>query len=178
MTGNKSSPALLTWIYKELLEKIPGPGRLKEGLALYFWPRVAGKELQAKARAERVSNGILWVKCPDPAFSYNLHFFKTEILKKYRRILGAGVIRSVRIVTGEIEDPPQMADELYPRRVEEPRGKFISPPEIKEVTDSGLKEAYIRFYNLCKIVGKSNGEVGLINSEGKAGIGMENNKKE
>ncbi|NLZ43724.1 MAG: DUF721 domain-containing protein [Clostridia bacterium] len=142
----------LTQIYRELIARVPGPGRLKEGLALYFWPRVAGKELAAKAKAERVKNGILWVKCPDPAFSYNLLFFRKEILKKYRRFLGEGVIRSGRIVTGEVEDLPLAAEEGYPCRVEAPRGSFIPPPEIKEVKDSGLREAYIRFYNLCQRV--------------------------
>lgn len=150
--GGKSSPVPLTQICRELIERIPGPGRVKEGLALYFWPRVAGKELAAKAKAERVKSGILWVKCPDPAFSYNLHFFKKEILQKYRRFLGEGVIRSVRIVTGEVADPLPAAEEDFPRRIEAPRGSFLPPPEIKEIKDSGLKEAYIRFYNLCRRV--------------------------
>lgn len=152
MRGNKEGPIPLTRIYRELIEGIPGPGRLKEGLALYFWPRVAGKELAAKARAVRASNGILWVKCPDPAFSYNLHFFKKEILKKYRKILGAGVIRSVRILTGEVEDQLPSGEENYPCKVAGPSGECIPPPEVKEVKDAGLREAYIRFYNLCKRV--------------------------
>src|SRR5690606_2384083 len=118
----------LTRVYRELIERIPGPGRLKEGLALYFWPRVAGKELETKAKAERVKNGILWVKCPDQAFSYNLSFFKKEIMRKYRRLLGPGVIRSVRIVTGEVENQPQATEENYPYRVAGPLGKLTFPP--------------------------------------------------
>lgn len=152
MTGNNGNPVPLPLVCKELIERIPCPGRLKEGLALYYWPRVAGKELEAKAKAERVNNGILWVKCPDPAFSYNLNFFKREILKKYHKILGAGVIHSVRIVTGELENPPPAAEENYPCRVEVPPGECLPPPAVKEIKDAGLREAYIRFYNLCKRV--------------------------
>lgn len=156
MTRNRKRPAALGEVYREIIERMPGHGRLKEGLALYYWPRVAGKELQEKARAERVKNGILWVKCPDPAFSYNLNFFKKEIIKKYRRILGSGVIRSVRIVTGEIEILQYNEGKkgfrksvLMPRQ-EDP------PPEIKVVEDSGLKKAYIRFYNICRSLKKEN----------------------
>src|SRR5690554_3425470 len=93
-------------IYREVIKEWKGYGRIKEGLALYYWPQVAGKDLEKKTEAQRVSNGILWIKCKDPSLSYNLNFFKREIIKKYKEILGAGVIRSVRIVVGEMEEAP------------------------------------------------------------------------
>ena len=146
--GGKSSPVPLTQICRELIERIPGPGRVKEGLALYFWPRVAGKELAAKAKAERVKSGILWVKCPDPA-SYNLHFFKKEILQKYRRLRrGRDPVR--RIVTGEVADPLPAAEEI-PAPDEVPRGVSRRKLGDKRLR---LKEAYIRFITLRRVAEK------------------------
>ncbi len=142
MKQNSYKTKTLGQIYRELMKGWKGYRRLKEGLALYYWPQVAGKDLQNKTEAERVSNGILWVKCKDPSLSYHLNFFKREIIKKYRKILGAGVIRSVRIVVGEIEEKPQEEREKKEKREVGP------PPGIENIKDEKIRESFLSLYRV------------------------------
>lgn len=140
MKQNRYKTPTLAQIYREVIKEWKGYGRLKEGLALYYWPQVAGKDLENKTEAHRVNNGILWIKCKDPSLSYNLNFFKREIIKKYREILGAGVIRSVRIVVGEIEEAPQKTE------VKKEKREVAPPPEIKQIKDDKIRESFLNLY--------------------------------
>jgi len=140
MKKNRYNTKTLAQIYQEVIKEWDGYGRLKEGLALYYWPRVAGKDLQGKTEAYRVKGGILWIKCKDPSLSYNLNFFKRQILKKYSKILGAGIIRSVRIVTGEIREETK-------EKIEKKKKKEVTPPpEIENIKDDKIKASFFKLY--------------------------------
>ena len=76
--------------------------RVKSGLVFYYWPKVIGEQLTTKTEAVRLSNGVLWVKTPDPSLAYNLTFFKKEIINKYQRYLGRKLIRDLRVTVREL----------------------------------------------------------------------------
>lgn len=128
-----------------MLSKWSKKERLREGLALYYWPRIIGDKLANKIVAERVSKGILWLKTSDPSLTQNLTFFKKQIIYKYNRMLGSGVIRSVRIVTGEVNIRRKNEDPL--KKVETKVDNEVKIPQsINEIKDEELRDAFSNFF--------------------------------
>jgi hypothetical protein len=120
--------------------------RIKTGLALYYWPKVIGDDLKTKTEAVMMKNGTLWVKTPDPTLAYNLTFFKKEIIKKYNKYLGPGIIRTVRVMIGDITQ-----DYDFAKKEEIKTANNIQiPPKIsekmEEIRDPELKQVFMNFY--------------------------------
>jgi hypothetical protein len=97
----------------------------------------------------RLSNGVLWVKTPDPSLAYNLTFFKKEIINKYQRYLGRKLIRDLRVTVGElslVHDSGRTG-----KNSKEPL--FLSPlppalaQEVEQISDPELKNVFLRFYH-------------------------------
>lgn len=130
--------------------------RAKTGLVLYYWPNVIGDKLKTKTEAVRVSNGILWIKTPDPSLAYNLTFFKKEIINKYQKYLGKKIIREVRVTVGELAlvyDSGKKGENSK-NSLTEP---FLPPTlaqELEQIADPELKSAFIRFYHQHQAVKK------------------------
>lgn len=143
---NKSlhSPVSLTEICHGILAGVPGGEKIKEGLALYFWPKVIGKELAAKTRAVRIKDGTLWVVSPDPVLVQNLTFYKKQIIKKYVKVMGLMVVRSVRIITGEI--PEENSREKEYGIIKNDYYDISPPEESNLIKDPDLYKAFTSFY--------------------------------
>lgn len=114
-------------------------------MALYYWPRIIGEQLADKVEAERLSNGILWLKTVDPSLTQNLIFFKKQIIRKYNRILGSRTIRSVRIVTGEVRTKKKNDDQQRPLELKE-EFEVKLPESINTIKDEELRDAFSRFF--------------------------------
>ncbi|HEY8345478.1 MAG TPA: DUF721 domain-containing protein [Bacillota bacterium] len=132
-------------ICQGLIKQWSNQERLKEGLALYYWPRIIGDQLADKIEAERLSNGILWLKTADPSLTQNLIFFKKQIMRKYNQILGSRAIRTVRIETGEVRTKRKNKDQRRPLELKEEFEVKI-PESISKIKDEELRDAFSRFF--------------------------------
>lgn len=113
--------------------------RIKGELAVYFWPRIAGSDLAKKAVVQRYQDGSLYLQTDSPALAHQITLMSQDIIKRCDRIVGRGVIKSIRVRIGVIPAqsesviPSKIAD-LEPaqqRLIEECRDQ-ISDPELRE----------------------------------------------
>jgi len=77
--------------------------RLKGDLAVYYWPRVAGSEIASKVTAFRVSDGFLYLRTDNAALAHQISLLNFDIIKKYKKLLGANLIKGVKIKIGPID---------------------------------------------------------------------------
>lgn len=76
--------------------------RLKGELSVYYWPRVAGKEIAAKVEAVRYRNGFLYLQTENPALAHQVSLLSAEIVKRFQKILGKNIIKGIKIKIGTI----------------------------------------------------------------------------
>ncbi len=69
--------------------------RVRESLALAYWPMAVGEMGAAASETERVSEGILFVRTKSSVWSHELTLHKDQILKNLNRMLGGTIIRDV-----------------------------------------------------------------------------------
>lgn len=144
MTRNESLVTVKK-VCHQALKNIPGGRKIKDGLAMYYWPKVIGPDLAKKTEAVKISNGRLWVKTPDPTLTQNLTFFSKQIIDKYVSLMGPGIVRSVRITTGAITI--QQAPDLKKEQEKNLRDEELQiPPEINTIEDEDLKKVFSRLY--------------------------------
>jgi hypothetical protein len=77
--------------------------RLKGGLAVYYWPRVAGSEITAKVAAIRFYDGFLYLQTDNAALAHQISLLNLDIVKKYRKILGPNIVKGVKIKIGPVQ---------------------------------------------------------------------------
>jgi hypothetical protein len=76
--------------------------RLKAGLSVYYWPRVAGPEIAKKVIAVRYFNGYLYLKTESATLAHQLTMMNLDIIKRYRNILGPDLLKGVRVKVGSV----------------------------------------------------------------------------
>ncbi len=95
--------------------------RVRESLALAYWPLAVGEMGAAASETERVSEGILFVRTKSSVWSHELTLHKDQILKNLNRMLGGQIIRDVvykatrgiskrKRVVEEVPDIPPIAE--------------------------------------------------------------------
>jgi hypothetical protein len=76
--------------------------RLKAELSVYYWPRVAGPEIAKNVIAERYFNGYLYLKTESATLAHQLTLMNSDIIRRFRNILGPKAIKGLRIKVGSI----------------------------------------------------------------------------
>lgn len=90
-------------IVEQYFSRNGGILRLKGELAVYFWPRIAGAELAYQVTALRYNDGQLYLQTENPALAHQLTMLSPEIIGRYRKLLGNGVIRGIRVKIGPVQ---------------------------------------------------------------------------
>jgi predicted nucleic acid-binding Zn ribbon protein len=70
--------------------------KLDQVRALELWPEVVGENIAKIAKAERVDEGILYIKVTSMTWRTELLFQKQSILEKISARLGKGIIKDIR----------------------------------------------------------------------------------
>jgi hypothetical protein len=128
-------------ICKGIFQNWRGRSRLMEGLALYYWPRVAGADIARKTHAERMMAGTIWVRTNDPTLAHQLTFLVPKILMEYERLMGRRFVQSVRFVTGYIPIDTTIAEEKAEIEVEIPASIKESAAAIEQ---EELRSTFLR----------------------------------
>ncbi|MGE5605607.1 MAG: DciA family protein [Bacteroidota bacterium] len=97
---------MLNSSFNNIIERIfrqnGGWFRLKGELSVYYWPRVAGPEIAGKVKAIRYYNGFLYLQTENPALAHQVSLFSLEIVKRFQKVLGKGVIKGIKIKIGPV----------------------------------------------------------------------------
>ena len=77
------------------------------------WPDLVGPAVAAHSRVRGVRNGVLEIGVDSPAWATELRYLESELVERASRLVGAGVVGSVRTV---VDGPPGDAPESRGRR--------------------------------------------------------------
>lgn len=119
--------------------------RLRQEMAVDFWPRVVGPEVAHQTVAGPVRDRVLLVRTANPVLAYQLTLMERDILLRYRGLLGGTYIRRVHPQIGEV--PPAAKGPAMERP-----GPASLPPAVEEqlaelavrIPDPDLSGAFLR----------------------------------
>lgn len=101
---------------RRVLEGLESGIRVRESMALAYWPEVAGPQMAAASEAVEVRDGVLFVNTKSATHSQELSFYKAAMISRLNSRIGAPVIRNIvfraRGVRGKAADsePEEPAD--------------------------------------------------------------------
>lgn len=84
----------------KLLAKVGVKGGLDEQKLRHAWAAVAGDFVAKHAEPESLKNGVLVLTVIQPSMRFHLEQMKGQLLKNFRKELGAGVVKQVRFKIG------------------------------------------------------------------------------
>jgi hypothetical protein len=64
----------------------------KRGAALALWPEIAGESLSQLTEAERLEDGVLYVRVSDSVVGHQLTYMREEFLRRYKEKLPGAVL--------------------------------------------------------------------------------------
>jgi hypothetical protein len=99
-----SSPFSL--IIEKFFYRNGGWKRLKGELSVYYWPQVAGNEIAKKVEAIRYRDGFLYIQTEIPALAQQILLMIPNLMDKYQKYLGKGVLKGIKIKIGSIKQSP------------------------------------------------------------------------
>ena len=100
------SNSSFTNIIEKIFRQNGGWSRLKGELSVYYWPRVVGPEIAGRVEAIRYYNGILYLQTENPALAHQVSLFALDIIKRFQRVLGRGVVKGIKIKIGPVAIEP------------------------------------------------------------------------
>ncbi len=87
----------------EIVAKILKQGALKSGIqrgqALALWPQIAGPALCELSEAERLEDGVLFVRVADSVVAHQLTYLREEFIRRYQEKL-PGMVQELRFQVG------------------------------------------------------------------------------
>lgn len=63
---------------------------------LDFWPEVVGEKVSLHTEAEKVKDGILFVRVDNPVWSNELRFYKNDYIKKLNEKVEKKIIKEIQ----------------------------------------------------------------------------------
>ena len=75
---------------------LPDPDRLTR--LLDAWPQLIGEAIAPHAHVRSLRDGVLLVAVDAPAFATQVRYLETHVREAATRLVGAGVVRSLRVV--------------------------------------------------------------------------------
>lgn len=86
---------------------------LRRGKALLLWPDIAGPALSEWTEADRLEDGVLFVKTRDAVVNHQLTYMRGEFVRRYAEKL-PGAVREIRFQVGELYPKPRPGPQTAP----------------------------------------------------------------
>jgi hypothetical protein len=125
-------PEPLARAHKGALTGLNLDQRLRESQAMALWPDIVGDVTAAKTRPLYVNRGTLVVHVASSAWAHQLSLLKPRLLALIEQRVGPGVIRDLRMKTGQDRDPEAPEEVQEPRRQRLARLEVVVPAEEQE----------------------------------------------
>jgi len=91
----KREPVLFGLALDELLKNMGIEHTVKEKMVLEKWSEVVGPYIAKVSKAERIENGVLYVRVVNPAWKHHLFMLRREIINKLNDSLKLNVVREI-----------------------------------------------------------------------------------
>lgn len=101
------SSSTFSGIIEVFFQKNGGWKRIKGELAVYYWPRIAGSGIAAKVEARRYRDGYVYLVTENAALAHQITLMSPEIVHRYGKVLGRGIIKGIKISIGTTNIAPQ-----------------------------------------------------------------------
>jgi predicted nucleic acid-binding Zn ribbon protein len=70
--------------------------KLKQFSVITSWPQIVGEQVARATEAERIENGILFVKTATASWRTELTMRRMEILEKINAAAGSNIVKDIR----------------------------------------------------------------------------------
>ena len=97
-TRRTKKPKVLGDSITKLLRNMGIEEKVKEYQAINEWSQLVGENVSKVTKAQRVVNGILFVKVKNSSWRNELIYMRQEILIKLDKTVGRGIIKEVRFI--------------------------------------------------------------------------------
>ncbi len=97
--GTVGKPRLISDLLGQALKQHGLESGFKRGAALALWPEIAGESLSQLTEAERLEDGVLYVRVSDSVVGHQLTYMREEFLRRYREKL-PGAVHELRFSVG------------------------------------------------------------------------------
>lgn len=98
ITKGTKKPKLIGHSITKLLRSMGIEEKVKEHQAINEWSNIVGENIGKVTKAQRVVNGILFVKVKNSSWRNELIYMRQEILIKIDKTVGSGIIKEVRFI--------------------------------------------------------------------------------
>lgn len=92
----KSEPTHIADSLRDLFTDLGHDKKIKQYRVIQHWEEIVGTNISRVASAERVSDGILYIRVKSMSWRTELMFQKQQIMKKIQTFAGNNVIRDIR----------------------------------------------------------------------------------
>lgn len=137
-------------IIKAFFQRNGGWKRIQGELAVYYWPLIAGKGIASKVEAQRYRDGNLYLVTENSALAHQITLMSPEIIMRYRKVLGQGIIKAIKIkvgVTGNLQEPerenPDVKLDLETEKMIAACKEEIPDPQLAEKFSHFMQRSYL-----------------------------------
>lgn len=107
-------------LLQNVIGGLESSAKVRESLAMAYWPRVVGAQAAAATEPDTVRDGVLFVRTKSSVWSHELSLHKTRLLQSLNKLLGGRVITEIvfraqgvrkkeTVVEPELPSPEEMA---------------------------------------------------------------------
>lgn len=114
------------------ISRMDSAAKVRESLALAYWPRVVGAQGAAATEADSVRDGILIVRTKSSTWSHELTLHKARLLLGLNRLLGGKIITDIYFRAQGVEEKTEADDPETPTS-EELDAIVLEPAEKDEL---------------------------------------------
>lgn len=97
-TRKTKKPKLIGRSISSLLRNMGIEVKVKEHQAINEWNTIVGEKVGRVTKAQRVVDGIIFVKVKNSSWRNELIYMRQEILIKIDKTVGRGIIKEVRFI--------------------------------------------------------------------------------
>ena len=91
-------PELLGRSLFDVLRSLGIESKVKEHEAIARWPEIAGPQIGEISEADRVIDGVLFVKVKNSVWRNELIFLKRDLFQQIDKKIGRGIIKDIRFI--------------------------------------------------------------------------------
>ena len=92
----KRGPKPLSKSLSILLKSLGIENKIKQNEIIVRWPEIVGEKLSKVTTADKIENGILFVRVTNSAWRNELIYMKSEIINRIYSSLNTDLIRDIR----------------------------------------------------------------------------------
>lgn len=94
--GTKKQPEAFGSAWETLVHQLGITKKMKQALVLSSWAEIVGEQIARVTEAERIENGILFVKTLNAPWRNELTMRRLQIIEKLNAAAGSKVVKEIR----------------------------------------------------------------------------------